>query len=185
MVLRIAAAVLLGGVLASSGACVRAESQQSAARDAAAQSLRPAVMPNLVGKTVTQAGEVLGSTNVYVVFPSVDVTWSAPAEYVAGTHLPARGGTLTIPSRVKDIESLLKAVEDTHAITAQAPAPGSALTLDTTVTLTAGRHPGAPRSPWFNSHALVVQTRGANACFDCHSESDCNDCHLAIEHKKQ
>lgn len=124
----------------------------------------PVPVPDVVGKTTTQALDALDSALGSTV--TVEV-------YSATRH-----GTIKVeePDSRRSTES---------TVTSQAPAAGALIEAGASIRIVVGTTPSGDGVPewagfgWFY-HPTNVKKNGADPCFACHQPTDCADCHTKL-----
>jgi len=138
-----------------------------------------ATMPAVVGRTVEQAHDAFGSTDVRVrvALPAVVDTITETFKSYDGTYVD-RSRRYRRPARRFELDSAAGKV-GRFIIVAQRPKPGTSIDTSSVVVLTLGPHPWqtAPGS-WMAQHARVTKRAGAAPCLEaCHKEYECSNCH--------
>lgn len=138
-------------------------------------------MPDLSGLTLARVWSRHGPGfpgDIWVTFPSETLTVTVAADYIAGAAVPERVTSYAIPQRRLHLD---KAATEHYIVATQSVAPGESITPGMSVELTAS--PGWDETePWpFAGHVNEVVTNGAIQCFECHDESACADCHIAMD----
>ncbi|MDP2183232.1 MAG: hypothetical protein Q8K99_11775 [Actinomycetota bacterium] len=138
-------------------------------------------VPDLNGKTLSEAYDLLGSldTTVVVAFAAAEATGVVPAHTIAGVLKPEHVARFSVDERTLPLAEVAKSGQDgfAHLIVGQSPQPGVPLEGLTRITLKAGPHPGSATTLWLEGHRAYVEKNGASPCFDCHNEEACSRCH--------
>ncbi|MDP2182892.1 MAG: hypothetical protein Q8K99_10050 [Actinomycetota bacterium] len=143
-----------------------------------------ASVPDLTGKTLSEAYGLLGNleTTVVVVFPAAETTGVVPAHTTAGVFKPEHVTRFSIDNRPLPLAEVSKPGRDgfEHSIVEQSPQPGTPLEGLAMITLRPGPHPGSATTLWLVGHRTYVEDNGAAPCFDCHDEEACGHCHTRV-----
>jgi len=120
-------------------------------------------VPDLVGRSLSEASEVLESSHA-----SVDVRFPGYVAQPWGFDVPER------------VVPLQRVADGRHRIDTQSPQPGTPVSSVSTITLVAGEHPNDTGIPWMQGHAIAVKRKSAGPCFQCHDELSCSRCHMDV-----
>ena len=86
--------------------------------------------------------------------------------------------TITIPERRAPYDGT---EHWPQSVVSQTPPAGVEVTAGATVTLVGGSHPASDAArPWLWQHQQAVKSKGAAPCLECHPESYCSNCHVAV-----
>ena len=139
-------------------------------------------VPDLHGKTLlaVRQGFIGQELTVTVTFPSDDITFTMPAEDVAGTHVAAR--IVRLDHKGSTV-SLVTAADTgaTFLVRSQSPAPGTRIEDAGVIRIVTAAHPGNRTGmPWAKGHSFQIKSDGSAPCMVCHSPQDCADCHTSL-----
>ena len=145
---------------------------------------RAARIPDLKGRTLTQARDSLSTLSLAVLvrFPAEEATQLVPTQRVAGALHLAHVLTLALPTEVMPLSAARVGgfPGPSYIVTGQSARPGVSASSVQTLTLDVGAHPFSSRSPWLIDHNRRVRKNGTTECFSCHRETDCSYCHIAL-----
>jgi hypothetical protein len=137
----------------------------------------PATMPDVIGQPAGRAAAPLqeagGKVTLVIPAQRLSAVDASPAP-----RIDIASQTVVLPEVRLAYDS---ARRWPHVVTSQTPTPGAPLTAGEAINLTAGRHPGGNvNRPWLWEHQQVMKDEGTAACFECHTESACVDCHVSV-----
>lgn len=163
-------------IAAATTACTQPATPDSGTPGPRPQTSSLSDLSGLTVKAAIEELDALGISEATVVFPSELVTLTVDATYLAGVQKPSHIETHTVPARVL---ALPVTATDHYVVTSQSIAAGEFLGTGS-LELTVAPAQSGVHSWLLEGHAAELERSSATPCFECHEETSCSQCHLAM-----